>query len=65
MVHLEWNAAGQACRAAVTVTIEKGMGSSQIADLLEQEGIIKHSLFFKGYLKWVQEGSSFKAARIR
>lgn len=46
---------------AVTVTIEKGMGSSQIADLLEQEGIIKHSLFFKGYLKWVQEGSSFKA----
>ncbi|QUL56500.1 endolytic transglycosylase MltG [Paenibacillus tritici] len=45
----------------VTVTIEKGMGSSQIADLLEQEGIIKNSLFFKGYLKWVQEGSSFKA----
>lgn len=46
---------------AVTVTIEKGMGSSQIADLLEQKGIIKNGLFFKGYLKWVQEGSSFKA----
>lgn len=46
---------------AVTVTIEKGMGSSQIADLLEQKGIIKHGLFFKGYLKWVHEGSSFKA----
>ncbi|WNS46646.1 endolytic transglycosylase MltG [Paenibacillus sp. MMS20-IR301] len=46
---------------AVTVTIEKGMGSSQIADLLEQEGIIRNGLFFKGYLKWVNEGSSFKA----
>ncbi|MEK3673009.1 MULTISPECIES: endolytic transglycosylase MltG [unclassified Paenibacillus] len=46
---------------AVTVTIEKGMGSSQIADLLEEKGIIKKGLFFKGYLKWVQEGSSFKA----
>lgn len=46
---------------AVTVTIEKGMGSSQIADLLEEKGIIKNGLFFKGYLKWVQEGSSFKA----
>lgn len=47
--------------SAVTVTIEKGMGSAQIADLLEQKGIIRNSLFFKGYLKWVQEGSSFKA----
>lgn len=46
---------------AVTVTIEKGMGSSQIADLLEQEGIIRNGLFFKGYLKWVGEGASFKA----
>jgi UPF0755 protein len=46
---------------SVTVTIEKGMGSSQIADLLEEKGIIKNGLFFKGYLKWVQEGSSFKA----
>ena len=46
---------------AVAVTIEKGMGSAQIADLLEQKGIIRSGLFFKGYLKWIKEGSSFKA----
>ncbi len=46
---------------AVTFTIEKGMGSSEIANLLEEKGIIRKGLFFKGYLKWVKEGSSFKA----
>ncbi|UQZ37616.1 endolytic transglycosylase MltG [Paenibacillus sp. PK3_47] len=46
---------------AVTFTIEKGMGSADIADLLEEHGIIRNSLLFKGYLKWVNEGSSFKA----
>mgnify|MGYP000362346148 CR=1 FL=1 len=46
---------------AVTFTIEKGMGSSEIADLLEENGIIRKSLFFKGYLKWTNEGSQFKA----
>lgn len=46
---------------AVTFTIEKGMGSSEIADLLEKNGIIRKSLFFKGYLKWTKEGSGFKA----
>lgn len=45
----------------VTFTIEKGMGSAEIADLLEENGIIRNSLFFKGYLKWTKEGSSFKA----
>lgn len=45
----------------VTFTIEKGTGSAGIADLLEQKGIIRNSLFFKGYLKWTKEGSSFKA----
>ncbi|MBW4084355.1 endolytic transglycosylase MltG [Paenibacillus sp. S150] len=45
----------------VTFTIEKGMGSAEIADLLEENGIIRKGLFFKGYLKWVREGSSFKA----
>ncbi|MNC09752.1 putative aminodeoxychorismate lyase [compost metagenome] len=45
----------------VTFTIEKGMGSAEIADLLEENGIIRNGLFFKGYLKWVKEGSSFKA----
>ncbi|WP_379136163.1 endolytic transglycosylase MltG [Paenibacillus sp. sgz500958] len=46
---------------AVTFTIEKGMGSSEIADLLENNGIIRNSLFFKGYLKWTKEGAQFKA----
>ena len=46
---------------AVTFTIERGMGSAEIADLLEHKGIIRNSLFFKGYLKLTQEGSSFKA----
>ncbi|MRN55969.1 endolytic transglycosylase MltG [Paenibacillus monticola] len=46
---------------AVTFTIEKGMGSAEIADLLEHNGIIRKSLFFKGYLKWSKEGSLFKA----
>ncbi|MDF9843846.1 MULTISPECIES: endolytic transglycosylase MltG [unclassified Paenibacillus] len=45
----------------VTFTIEKGMGSSEIADLLEENGIIRNALFFKGYLKWVKEGSGFMA----
>jgi len=45
----------------VTFTIEKGMGSSEIADLLEKNGIIRNGLFFKAYLKWTKEGSQFKA----
>ncbi|MFF2017287.1 endolytic transglycosylase MltG [Paenibacillus sp. NPDC058177] len=45
----------------VTFTIEKGTGSAGIADLLEKNGIIRNSLFFKGYLKWTKEGSKFKA----
>lgn len=32
---------------AVTFTIEKGMGSAEIADLLEQNGIIRKSLFLR------------------
>ncbi|WP_036723261.1 endolytic transglycosylase MltG [Paenibacillus forsythiae] len=46
---------------AVKITIEKGMGSSEIADLLERTGIIRSALLFKGYLKWTNEGSQFKA----
>lgn len=45
----------------VTFTIEQGMGSAQIADLLEDNGLIRNALLFKGYLKWSGEGSSFKA----
>lgn len=46
---------------AVTFTVEKGMGSAEIASLLEDNGIIRNDMFFRGYLKWVKEGSSFKA----
>ncbi|MEK5235779.1 endolytic transglycosylase MltG [Paenibacillus sp. FSL L8-0470] len=46
---------------AVTFTIEKGMGSAEIASLLDENGIIRNGMFFRGYLKWVKEGSSFKA----
>lgn len=46
---------------AVILTVEKGMGSAEIADLLEEKGIIRNGTLFKGYLKWVKEGSSFKA----
>ncbi|NJJ40075.1 endolytic transglycosylase MltG [Paenibacillus sp. 7028] len=47
--------------SAVTFTVQKGMGSSEIADLLEKNGIIRSALLFKGYLKWTNEGSQFKA----
>lgn len=46
---------------AVTFTVEKGMGSSEIADLLEKNGIIRSAFLFKGYLRWTNEGSQFKA----
>ncbi|CAM2848074.1 endolytic transglycosylase MltG [Paenibacillus sediminis] len=45
----------------INFTIEKGMSTSQIADLLEHKGIIKNSFLFKVYLKWKNEGSSLKA----
>lgn len=37
------------------------MGSAEIASLLDENGIIRNGMFFRGYLKWVKEGSSFKA----
>lgn len=48
---------------AINIPIEQGMGSSKIADLLENEGIIKNSLVFKVYLKTKNEGKSFKAGK--
>ncbi|WP_239004783.1 endolytic transglycosylase MltG [Paenibacillus tepidiphilus] len=47
--------------APVEFTVEKGMGSAEIADLLEEHGIIRNALLFKGYLRWVNEGSAFMA----
>lgn len=35
----------------ITLSIEQGTSPSKIADMLEEQGIIEHSLFFKAYLK--------------
>ncbi|MCJ8011668.1 endolytic transglycosylase MltG [Paenibacillus sp. KQZ6P-2] len=46
---------------AVKFTIQSGMGTSKIADVLENSGLIKNATIFKGYLKWKHEGSHFQA----
>lgn len=35
----------------VVVTVEKGQGPAEIAEMLEKLGVIEHASFFKGYLK--------------
>lgn len=45
----------------VRITIEPGTGSNAIADILEENGLIKNSFFFVSYLKWKSEGSRFQA----
>lgn len=45
----------------VIITIDKGTGTSQIANNLEENGIIRNSFLFKVYLKLNNEGSGFKA----
>ncbi|MWV45451.1 endolytic transglycosylase MltG [Paenibacillus sp. HJL G12] len=45
----------------VKFTIESGMGTSKIAGVLHQNGLIKNETVFKGYLKWKNEGSHFQA----
>ena len=35
----------------ITVSIEQGASPAQIADILEDQGVIEHSLFFKVYLQ--------------
>lgn len=47
--------------STVKLTIEPGTGTSRIADMLETQGLIKNSLFFRTYLKWKSEGSRFQA----
>ena len=46
---------------AVQIEIQSGTGSATIADKLQQEGLIKSSLLFKGYLKVKSQGSRFQA----
>ncbi|GAB6990825.1 endolytic transglycosylase MltG [Paenibacillus pini] len=45
----------------VKFTIDKGMGTSKIAEVLHDEGLIKNELIFKVYLKLKNQGSKFKA----
>ncbi|QCT02058.1 aminodeoxychorismate lyase [Paenibacillus algicola] len=45
----------------VEFTIEPGTGTSRIAELLEENGLIKNDLLFKGYLRLNEEGSRFMA----
>ncbi|GGH29339.1 endolytic transglycosylase MltG [Paenibacillus segetis] len=45
----------------VKFTIEPGVGTSGIADLLEEQGLIKNSFLFVSYLKLKSEGTRFQA----
>lgn len=47
--------------SSVKISIEPGTGTSRIADMLETQGLIKNSLFFRTYLKLKSEGSRFQA----
>ncbi len=51
----------QAKSEPVVFTIEQGMSSSRIADLLEEKGLIRNALVFKGYVRWNNVGSGFQA----
>lgn len=46
---------------AVQITIEAGTGTATIANILEDQGLIKNSFLFKSYLKWKSEGTRFQA----
>ncbi|WP_281169562.1 endolytic transglycosylase MltG [Paenibacillus harenae] len=46
---------------AVKVEIPKGTSANEVADLLEQNGIIKNSFIFKYYLKLNDQGARFQA----
>ncbi|WP_138495711.1 endolytic transglycosylase MltG [Paenibacillus pinistramenti] len=46
---------------AVKFTIEPGTGTGQIAELLQEQGLIRSGLLFKLHLKFKSEGSKFQA----
>ncbi|WP_223829828.1 endolytic transglycosylase MltG [Paenibacillus arenilitoris] len=46
---------------AVKVDIPKGTSANEVADLLEQHGIIKNSFLFKYYLRLSDQGARFQA----
>ncbi len=45
----------------VRVTIDKGMKAQRVAELLEQNGLIRNAQIFSGWLKLKDEGSRFQA----
>ncbi|MHA0855635.1 endolytic transglycosylase MltG [Paenibacillus sp. CMAA1364] len=45
----------------VAFTIERGMGTIRIAELLQEKKLIKNDLLFMAYLKWKAQGSRFQA----
>ncbi|MNO69258.1 putative aminodeoxychorismate lyase [compost metagenome] len=45
----------------VKITIEPGTGTSRIAAILEEQGLIKNQFLFVNYLKLKSEGSKFQA----
>lgn len=51
----------EASSEEVHVTVTKGMNSSQIASLLEKNGLIRDGFIFKLYLKYRNEGQRFQA----
>lgn len=58
-----WNGMQPVKKSDVLVefTIERGMGTIQIAELLEEKALIKNDLIFMAYLKWKEQGSRFQA----
>ncbi|WP_397386180.1 endolytic transglycosylase MltG [Paenibacillus sp. VCA1] len=58
-----WNGLqpAKASDTPVKFTIEPGMGTSKIAEVLYKNGLVKNDMIFKGYLKWKREGSHFQA----
>lgn len=45
----------------IRVTIEKGMRAQKVAELLEENGLIRNAQLFGGWLKLKSEGSRFQA----
>ena len=50
-----------AAGAPVRVTIEKGMRAKSVAELLEQQGLIRNAFLFSAWLKLNNEGTQFQA----
>jgi len=47
--------------ATIQITIEKGMRAQKVAELLEEQGLIRNAFLFSGWLKLEDEGSRFQA----